>query len=116
MHPKGKLLINQALKHKEIKGLDLSCHYRPCHEELEDCTFCYCPFYPCCEPDSEGFEIMSKRNKLPIWACNNCILPHRSENAQMILDDLVELGTDFDHVTSADLSKIRAKLIQSHGE
>ncbi len=23
------------------------CSYYPCHQNLEDCTFCYCPAYPC---------------------------------------------------------------------
>ncbi|TAN60140.1 hypothetical protein EPN16_05810, partial [bacterium] len=26
-----------------------ACKYFPCHQNLEDCAFCYCPFYPCRE-------------------------------------------------------------------
>ena len=28
-------------------GCNRKCKYNPCHYEGQDCTFCYCPFYPC---------------------------------------------------------------------
>lgn len=33
-------------------GSRKGCQYFPCHEEskLEDCTYCFCPFYPCKRP------------------------------------------------------------------
>nr|WP_269850484.1 cysteine-rich small domain-containing protein [Methanosarcina horonobensis] len=24
-----------------------TCEYYPCHFEGQNCTFCFCPFYPC---------------------------------------------------------------------
>ena len=29
-----------------IQRVNQACSYFPCHEDLEDCTFCYCPFIP----------------------------------------------------------------------
>jgi threonine-phosphate decarboxylase len=112
MHPQGILLINQTLKRKHLTGLDVGCEYRPCHEELEDCTFCYCPFYPCYEPDTGGYEVISQRTGLPVWACNNCILPHLSKNAHTILNELLELGNVFDDISPEDLKRIRAKVVE----
>jgi threonine-phosphate decarboxylase len=28
-------------------GSNRECNYYPCHFESQDCTFCFCPFYPC---------------------------------------------------------------------
>ncbi|HCX89553.1 MAG: hypothetical protein COW04_13340 [Deltaproteobacteria bacterium CG12_big_fil_rev_8_21_14_0_65_43_10] len=41
---------------------------------LEDCTFCYCPFYPCGEESTGGKWIRGA-----IWSCEDCNWIHRSE-------------------------------------
>ena len=49
--------------------LNKDCVYFPCHDIIEDCTFCYCPFYPC-DNTERGEWIHNKAEK--IWDCSNC--------------------------------------------
>jgi len=63
------------------------CKYWPCHtkELLEDCTFCYCPLYPC-KDVLKGGVWKEVKNKL-IWDCSKCYWIH--------LKDVVKrLGAD----------------------
>jgi adenosylcobinamide hydrolase len=53
------------------KGL---CEYYPCHFEGQDCTHCYCPLYPCEDPEL-GEWIKSSRGH-PVWTCKDCTLMH----------------------------------------
>jgi Zn-finger protein len=50
------------------------CPYYPCHEKLEDCTFCYCPIYPC-KNEMLGKWLISKKKK--IWDCSDCTIVHK---------------------------------------
>lgn len=49
MHPFAKRHFEKVLRTGELLGIDKGCkYYSSCHHAfLEDCTFCYCPFYPC---------------------------------------------------------------------
>ena len=111
MHEKGRTLIKEAMKEKKIKGLDKECEYLPCHEDLEDCTFCYCPFYACYKTDTGGFEKISSRTGKPVWACSSCLLNHKTKNAQKILEGLLEFGVEFDEITKDQLLKLRDKIV-----
>ena len=33
-----------------IVGGNRECPYFPCHHPDQDCTFCFCPLYPCGDP------------------------------------------------------------------
>ena len=50
------------------------CQYYPCHEGLEDCTYCYCPLYPC-KDEELGKWTQSKNGK--IWDCSDCNILHK---------------------------------------
>jgi len=58
-----------------IKRVNKHCKYYPCHNVLEDCTFCYCPFYPCLNKNL-GYYIIGKKNK-NIWSCQDCSWIHK---------------------------------------
>ena len=47
-----------------------ACKYYPCHKNLEDCTFCNCPFYACGNK-RRGKYITNVEGKL-IWDCSKC--------------------------------------------
>ena len=47
------------------------CKYYPCHEDLEDCTYCYCPIYPC-----KIEELGGKWIKKKTWDCSDCNIIH----------------------------------------
>ena len=49
--------------------INKDCVYFPCHDIIEDCTFCYCPFYPC-NNIKRGKWIQDKSEK--IWDCSEC--------------------------------------------
>jgi len=54
--------------------IDKECAYYKCHKELEDCTFCYCPIYPC-KIEGLGEYVTVWKNK-KIWDCSKCNIIH----------------------------------------
>jgi len=71
------------------KRLNKACKYFPCHKGLEDCTFCYCPFYPCLDK-KRGRYVYSK--KKAIWSCENCIWIHKKKVVDKIFKLLRRSG------------------------
>jgi Zn-finger protein len=70
----------QKIKHS---GKQVQCKYYPCHIDLEDCTFCYCPYYPC-EDETLGDWLESLNDK--IWDCSYCTWIHQVETVSQIYD------------------------------
>jgi len=64
------------------------CRYYPCHEDMDDCTFCYCPIYPCKNETLGKWvwritpNINSKKKK--IWDCSSCNLVHKKEFVKLV--------------------------------
>ncbi len=59
------------------------CQYYPCHHfEGQDCTHCFCPLYPCKDPELGKF-IKTKRGKR-LWSCVDCTLVHRPTVARYL--------------------------------
>ena len=54
--------------------INKKCKHYPCHESIEQCKTCYCPFYPCEYPYSEGYYLENK-----VWACDKCEWIHRKD-------------------------------------
>jgi Zn-finger protein len=61
---------------KRIRRVNVGCRFFPCHRELEDCTFCYCPFYPCLN-EKLGEYVYSKKAGEKIWDCQHCVWIHK---------------------------------------
>lgn len=73
------------------------CEYFPCHktEHPEDfnCLFCYCPLYFLGRECGGNFRYTEKGIK----NCTHCMVPHRRENYDFILEQLkraTQQGTD----------------------
>ena len=71
------------------------CEYFPCHRgadaESFSCLFCYCPLYALGDKCGGNFNY----TKEGIKDCSNCLVPHRRENYQRIMekmDDILELA------------------------
>ena len=64
--------MNGKLK---IIMINEKCTYFPCHGIVEDCTFCYCPLYPC---KIKEFGVFIKDTS--IWDCSNCTFVHKIKN------------------------------------
>ncbi len=66
------------------------CEYYPCHFEGQDCTFCFCPFYPCNDTRTGGRYVESSTGKM-VWSCIDCTIIHDPGVAQEILVALMAL-------------------------
>lgn len=62
--------------------INKKCKYYPCHKKVEDCTFCYCPLYPCLD-DKLG-EYLYKKD-IVIWSCKDCEWIHKKSTVAKIL-------------------------------
>lgn len=61
------------------------CEYYPCHHfEDQDCTHCFCPLYPCKDPELGKF-IRTKRGKR-LWSCVDCTLVHKPRVARYLAE------------------------------
>ncbi|WP_201770294.1 threonine-phosphate decarboxylase CobD [Methanococcoides methylutens] len=65
-----------------------TCEYYPCHFQCQDCTFCFCPFYPCEDPRTGGSWIESTTGS-KVWSCEGCTIIHRKEIVQDVLKILM---------------------------
>lgn len=66
-----------------ISRLNRQCAYFSCHENLEDCAFCYCPFYPCREEGLGRYVYSSRLNK-KVWSCQDCNWIHQRKTVDRI--------------------------------
>lgn len=71
-------------------GPNTDCPYYPSHFIGQDCTFCFCPFYPCEDPTLGKF-IASRRGG-DIWDCSDCLFIHRSDVAEFVMNEIRKRG------------------------
>ena len=83
-----KKKVDEELAHG-WKGCDESCEYNPCHFRGQDCTYCYCPFYPC---EDEDLGCMLEGKNGPVWNCSDCLLIHRTPVCKHIVHEVRRLG------------------------
>jgi glycerophosphoryl diester phosphodiesterase len=62
-----------------------NCEYYPCHFPGQDCSHCFCPLYPCRDPELGRF-VRTKRGKR-FWTCIDCHLVHKPEVAEYLSDN-----------------------------
>jgi L-threonine-O-3-phosphate decarboxylase len=86
-----------------------TCEYYPCHFEGQNCTFCFCPFYPCENEKTGGKWIQSSRGG-KVWSCVDCHLVHKKEIAQQILDCLMKEG-DTDKLVKVAWKKVMEPIL-----
>ena len=72
-------------------GPNPDCGYGPCHYAGQDCTYCFCPFHPCGDPEL-GEEITTPRGRY--WSCLYCHLVHRTAVCKYIASRIKELGIE----------------------
>ena len=66
-----------------LNRLNKACTFFPCHTGLEDCTFCYCLFYPCLDENLGRFAYSAKHKK-NIWSCKSCSWIHKRKVTEYI--------------------------------
>lgn len=81
--------IGKALEKGATARSRVDCEYYPCHFEGQDCTFCFCPFYPC-EDTRTGGKIIQKSTGGTVWSCIGCRLIHDGKIAEKVLEELMK--------------------------
>ncbi|MCE8424159.1 MAG: aminotransferase class I/II-fold pyridoxal phosphate-dependent enzyme [Candidatus Methanoperedens sp.] len=81
--------IGSALERGTAARSRINCEYYPCHFEGQDCTFCFCPFYPC-EDERTGGEYIQRTTGGTVWSCAGCDVIHRGQIAEKVLKGLMK--------------------------
>ena len=76
-----------ALKRVIDPNAKESCEHYPCHFGGQDCTFCFCPFYPC--KDERLGKYVETSSGDVAWSCIDCEIIHQTDIAQEIYDGLL---------------------------
>lgn len=97
-----------------VKRLNRVCGFFPCHKGLEDCTFCYCPFYPCADKGLGKYVYSTKRKK-SIWSCKDCSWIHKKRSAERIYNLIRGCGNDLRNNTPLFLAERRRLQNQNIG-
>lgn len=93
MHPLAINHLKKVLKEKKLIGPNETCDYYPCHFVGQDCTWCFCPFYPC-EDEQVGGNWVEREDGSRIWGCSKCFWIHDSNVAKAVLDAFDERGIE----------------------
>jgi Zn-finger protein len=72
-------------------GSNLECEYHPCHYPGQDCTFCYCPFYPC-KDERYGFDLYRPKRNDYVWDCKDCLMIHDTDVCKHVMARIKEQG------------------------
>ncbi len=92
--------VSEELKAGNI-GSNTSCDYHPCHYRGQNCSFCYCPFYPCNDTDF-GFMLHIEGTTREVWDCSQCLFCHDNNVVEFSYRKFEELG-----ITEPDDPRIR---------
>lgn len=90
-------------------GSNHECKYHPCHFKGQDCTFCYCPFYPC-NDERYGYDLYRPKFKDYVWDCEKCLLIHDEDVCRHIMSRIGELG-----ITEPDDPRLKDLLPEAIG-
>lgn len=97
--------FEKYLNDESPRGFDHDCEYLPCHDNMEACDFCYCPFYPCGE-SSTGGNWIKDRN---IWNCVGCIWIHKENPDKCIRKGLDGILEEIDDLNNKKVMLLRLK-------
>ena len=112
LHPLGVEFYEKYLAGEGVEGPNLSCEYYPCHSHPQNCTFCYCPFYPCGDQSTGGHWIKEKG----VWGCEDCKWIHEDKTVQCIRGKLPSIVQKTDDLTrkKKELLKLRRECIRDY--
>ena len=107
LHPLAIEFYEKYLAGEGADSPNLGCEYYPCHHHPQNCTFCYCPFYPCADPSTGGCWIKEKG----VWSCEGCTWIHEDETVQCIQAKLPSIVENI-----GDLKKKKKELLKLRRE
>jgi len=82
--------VNEEIKRGWI-GSNHDCPYHPAHFTHQDCSWCYCPFFPC-NDKALGCEVQTKHGA--VWDCSDCLFIHRTDVCRFIYSEIDRLGIE----------------------
>lgn len=91
-----------------IVGVNKECEYYPCHFLGQDCTWCYCPFYPCQDNKTGGKYVNSKKSGNKVWSCKDCHWIHEKDIPQKVLK---QLKSNENWTENTEAKKIRLDIL-----
>ena len=80
--------VNEEIERGWI-GSNRECPYHPCHFVNQDCSLCYCPFYPC-NDETFGWTLQGRHG--PVWNCSDCLFVHRTDVCKFVLSEIDRVG------------------------
>ncbi|MBE6527868.1 MAG: cobyric acid synthase [Thermoplasmata archaeon] len=80
--------VNEEIERGWI-GSNRECPYHPCHFVNQDCSLCYCPFYPC-NDETFGWTLQGRHG--PVWNCSDCLFVHRTDVCKFVLSEIDRIG------------------------
>ena len=109
IHPLANEFYTKFLNNETPTGPNYECDYYPCHNELQCCDLCYCPFYPCGDGSTGGKWIKNKN----VWSCVDCLWIHEENTVKCLKKDLKNILKEVDHLKSnkKELLKLRRACI-----
>jgi precorrin-3B C17-methyltransferase len=107
IHPLAEEFYEKYLAGEVVEGSNSECEYYPCHYHPQNCTFCYCPFYPCGDGSTGGRWIKDKG----VWSCLNCEWIHKDDTVECIQSKLSDVLQEV-----GDLKSNRKKLLKLRRE
>ena len=109
IHPLAREYYQRYINGEIQEGPNFECEYYPCHFMGQDCTFCYCPFYPCGDGSTGGYWIKDKG----VWSCQECEWIHEEDTVKCLkksLDDIIKEVEDLNR-KKKELLKLRRSCI-----
>jgi precorrin-3B C17-methyltransferase len=112
IHPLSREFYERFLEGDVVEGPNFECDYYPCHEGGVNCTFCYCPFYPCGDSSTGGKWIKEKG----VWSCEDCTWIHEDKTVDCIMKKFPEIVKEVDDLKKRkkELLKLRRECIQAN--
>ncbi|HID17437.1 TPA: hypothetical protein EYP26_03995 [Candidatus Bathyarchaeota archaeon] len=108
--------INRALRSGRLRGPDVSCEYYPCHFPGQDCTWCFCPFYPCGDPSAGGKTKRLGGTRRLVWDCSRCSWIHEPKVAMEVLKGVLTLGSDVRRIPRKALLELYSEIRYQRAE
>ena len=109
IHPLAIDFYTKFLNDETASGPNRDCDFFPCHEELQCCDLCYCPFYPCGDGSTGGKWIKNKN----VWSCVDCLWIHNKNTVSCVKTKLKNILNEVSHLKSKkkELLKLRRTCI-----
>lgn len=107
IHQLSREFYERFLEGDVVEGPNFQCDYYPCHAKGENCTFCYCPFYPCGDSSTGGKWIKEKG----VWSCESCNWIHEDKTVNCIMEKFPKIVNEVD-----DLKKRKKELLKLRRE